>query len=196
MGRNQKRFFGYLAAAFIAGPALLSVGVATAQAPAGGQPGQPDNGAKVVNLSPADELEQAKGFVGSMDHIREGVRRDLEEARQKGDVVKKLCLDDKLNQLDVALQKATDREKALEAAVKASDAELSNHEYTILSVLNQRAQALDAEAKLCIGKEIVAVGDSSTQMDIEGVLPGEEETVSFPTPPLVTEPPVCASCFR
>ncbi len=197
MGKTKQRFAAGLAAAFL-GSVLVS-GVATAQAPA--QPGAPvpgtdAAGSKLVNLSPQEELNQAQGYVSTMDHIREGVRRDLEEARNKGDVVKKLCLDDKLNQLDIALQKATDRTKALDNAVKAGDSELSNHEYTILNVLYQRSQALDAEAKLCIGKEIVAVGESSTQMEFEGVLPGEEQTVSFPVPAIIVEPPTCSSCFR
>jgi hypothetical protein len=201
MGKTRQRFVAGLAAALL-GSALMS-GVATAQAPAapGGVPGAPAPGtdaagSKMVNLSPQEELSQAQSYVATMDHIREGVRRDLEEARNKGDVVKKLCLDDKLNQLDIALQKATDRTKALDNAVKAGDSELSNHEFTILNVLYQRSQALDAEAKLCIGKEIVAVGESSTQMEFEGILPGEEATVNFPIPPIIVEPPTCSSCFR
>jgi len=193
MRRTTKLFFTYAAGGILA---LVGSGVAIAQQPVSGVPEFDLPGGKAVKLSAPEQLEQARGFVASMERVRESVRRDLEEARSKGDVVKKLCLDDKLNQLDIALRKASEREKALENAVKVSDAELSNHEFTILSVLNQRATALDAEAKLCIGKEIVSVGDSSTQMDVEGAMPGEEQTTAFPTPPLVTEPPACASCFR
>jgi len=193
MGRNTKRFMVYGVSGLLA---LVVGGVATAQQPETGIPEFDLPGGKAVKLGPAEQLEQAHGFVASMDHVRESVRRDLEEARSKGDVVKKLCLDDKLNQLDIALRKAGEREKALENAVRINDTELSNHEFTILSVLNQRATALDAEAKLCIGKEVVAVGDSSTQMDIEVAMPDEAQTTAFPTPPLVTEPPACASCFR
>ena len=80
--------------------------------------------------------------------------------------------------------------------MKLNDVELSNHEFTILSVLNQRSTSLDAEAKLCIGKEVVSVGDSSIQVDVETQLPGEDVTTNFPTPALVVEPPACASCFK
>lgn len=193
MGRSTKRLLTYAIGGIFA---LVGSGIATAQQPVSGVPEFDVSAGKVVKLSAAEQLEQAKGFVAGMERVRESVRRELEEARSKGDIVKKLCLDDKLNQLDVALRKATEREKALENAVKVNDAELTNHEFTILSVLNQRATALDAEAKLCIGKEIVAVGDSSTQMDIEGSMPDESQTTAFPTPPLVTDPPACASCFR
>ncbi len=190
---TKKRFLAYTVGALLA---LVGSGVATAQQPASGAPEFETPAAKVVKLGPAEQLEQSKGFVANMERIRESVRRELEEARSKGDVVKKLCLDDKLNQLDVALRKASERQKALENAVKVNDGELTNHEFTILSVLNQRTAALEAEANLCIGKEVVAVGDSSTQMEIEGQLPDGSQTTGFPTPALVTEPPACASCFR
>src|SRR4051794_38570127 len=124
MGSNTRTRFAVRLAAALLGSALVS-GVATAQAPAA--PPAPDGtdaaGSKLVSLSPQEELNHAQGYVSTMDHVREGVRRDLEEARNKGDVVKKLCLDDKLNQLDIALQKATDRTKALDNAVKAGDSE-------------------------------------------------------------------------
>jgi hypothetical protein len=179
--------------------ALVGNGVATAQQaepPLGASPELSPPPTKLVTLSPDEQLSQAKGFVASIDAIRVNVESELQQARDKGDVVKTLCLDDKLKQLEKALQGASEREKALAAAVKASDAELSNHEYTILSVLNQRAIGLDAEAKLCIGKEVVSVGDSSSKMDVDGNLPGEDTTVSFPTSSLITEPPNCSSCFR
>lgn len=175
--------------------ALLVHGVATAQQPVG----EPDSGvasARQAPMTPAEQLEKARGFVVEMERVREGIRRELEEARSKGDVVKKLCLDDKLNQLDIALRKASKREKALESASKVNDSDLANHEFTILSVLSQRATSLDAEAKLCIGKEVVSVGDSAVQMNIEGDLPGEEQTIGFPAPTMIVEPPACASCFR
>lgn len=192
MQRTKQRSMAVAAAGILA---LVVHGVATAQQPAGGA-SEFDAGPKVARLTPAEQLDQARGFVGSMERVRDGIRRDLEEARNKGDVVKKLCLDDKLNQLDIALRKASEREKALESAVKLNDVELSNHEFTILSVLNQRSTSLDAEAKLCIGKEVVSVGDSSIQVDVETQLPGEDVTTNFPTPALVVEPPACASCFK
>lgn len=176
--------------------AFVGHGVATAEDTGAGEPLIDAAAAKTVSLAPKEQLEQANTFVAAMERIRETVSRELSEARNKKDVVKTLCLDDKLNQLDVALRKVTDRVKALEVAVERGDSELSGHEYTIISVLHQRALQLDAEARQCIGKEIVSVGDSDTKLEIEGDLPGEEQTTTFPTPPLITEPPTCASCFE
>lgn len=190
----RKNSVGYsLVGLFVA---VLGHGVATAQDPVGGPTLDVPSAARTVSLSPKEQLDQANAFVAAMERIRETVRRELEDARNKKDVVKTLCLDDKLNQLDVALRKVQDRTKALQAAVDRGDSELSGHEYTIVAVLHQRALQLDAEARQCIGKEIVSVGESDTKLEIEGDLPGEEQTTTFPVPPIITEPPTCASCFQ
>ncbi len=191
---RKKAVAFWILGAFVA---FVGHGVATAEDNGTGEPLIDATGAaKTVSLAPKEQLEQANTFVAAMERIRDTVSRELSEARNKKDVVKTLCLDDKLNQLDVALRKVLDRVKALQVAVERGDSELSGHEYTIISVLHQRALQLDAEARQCIGKEIVAVGDSDTKLEIEGDLPGEEQTTTFPTPPLITEPPTCASCFE
>ena len=58
-----------------------------------------------------------------MDRAAAGVRRQLQLAREEKDVVKSLCLNDKLNQIDLATRTATDRVSGLEAGVAANDAE-------------------------------------------------------------------------
>ena len=67
-----------------------------------------------VNLSPQEQLDQADAFVARMDVTGGSVRRMLETARAQRDVVKTLCLNDKLNQIDVAMRSAQDRRGALE----------------------------------------------------------------------------------
>lgn len=179
---------------------LLAVGighsVASAQANGASPPPVPPAGmSKQVNLSPQQQVDQANAFITSMESVRSQIRIDLEDARQRRDVVKTLCLNDKLNQVDVALRSASDRLRSLQSAAGTGNAELANHEFTILSVLNQRGQQLDAEAKQCIGKEIGIVGESSTTMEPNPNLPYEDPT-ELRDPTLITEPPQCSSCFR
>src|SRR6185295_15639612 len=69
-----------------------------------------------VNLTPQEQLAQADAFVAQMGITGSGVRRMLEQARAQRDVVKTLCLNDKLNQIDVATRSAQDRRAALEQA--------------------------------------------------------------------------------
>ncbi|RLB58780.1 MAG: hypothetical protein DRI90_16290 [Deltaproteobacteria bacterium] len=192
MGRKQ--ILGYSIVGLLA--VVVWQGVAGAQAPAE-EPAAPATAgmAKQVNMSMADQVAQAASHLSRMESIRDSVRRELADARQQRDVVKTLCLNDKLNQLDVAIRSANDRKRSLELAAQRGDQDLTNHEYTILSVLYQRAQQLDAEAKQCIGKEVGFVGESSTTVEVDPGMPAEDPT-EYPTPPDLTIPPSCASCYK
>src|SRR5262245_45694213 len=57
-----------------------------------------------VNLSPPEQLTESDSFLAKMDNTRRAVRQMLAEARGQRDVVKTLCLNDKLNQIDVAIR--------------------------------------------------------------------------------------------
>lgn len=181
----------YAAVALLVG--LVGQGVAGAQAPDGTADANPTP-SKQVNLSIPEQLEAGSTYLNRMESIRATVSRDLEEARQQRDVVKTLCLNDKLNQLDVALRSGGERYRALEVAAKRGDQDLTSHEFTILTVLHQRSQQLDAEAKQCIGKEVGFVGESSIRVDIEPGMPDEDVTEG-PDLNVVPSPPDCASCF-
>jgi hypothetical protein len=131
-------------------------------------------------LSPQDELAQADAILSRMDQASGTVRRQLERARTARDVVKSLCLNDKLSQIDVASRSARDRQTALQAAVARNDGELSNHEFTIMTVLKQRAEQLAAEANQCLGEEVAFVGQTQVTPSYPEGLPSPEETNSYP----------------
>jgi len=145
-------------------------------------------------LSPQDELAQADTVLARIDAAVATVRHQLETARQARDVVKTLCLNDKMSQTDVANRSARDRQAALQAAVQRNDAELANHEFAILTVLRQRVEQLTAEANQCIGEEMAFIGQTAIITTIDPNLPGEDNTVNPSTDPTpVTEPPACSS---
>lgn len=192
MGREKVRRFTMIAALAL----VVGFGVAAAQA----QPAPPPSDASAglsrqVNLSPAEQLSQSEAFLSRMDAARSTVRRQLETARSQRDVVKTLCLNDKLNQIDVAIRSARERRQALELAANRKDADLANHEFTILSVLRQRTDQLSAEANQCIGQEAGFVGDTAVTSIVDPGLP-EEDPSEYPETDVVTDPPPCSSCFR
>jgi hypothetical protein len=191
---RRQNVFGFTAVTAIA--FLLGHGIAAAQAQTGAP--VPDAAAGVtrqVNLSPAEQLTQADSALTQMDASRTVVRRQLETARSQRDVVKVLCLNDKLNQLDVALRSARERRQALEAAAQRNDADLSNHEFTILTVLRTRSDQLSAEANQCIGKEAGFIGESAVTSTIDPNLPTQDPS-EYPTNNVIIEVPACASCFK
>jgi hypothetical protein len=149
-----------------------------------------------VQLSPREELTQADTFLGRMSISAGNIGKQLEAARTQRDVVKSLCLNDKLNQVDVALRSARERRQSLEQAVNRGDADLSNHEFTILTVLRQRVEQLGAEANQCIGEEMSIIGDTRVSTTIDTNLPTDDVASVPPVSIVVTLPPPQASPFK
>jgi hypothetical protein len=165
-------------------------------------PQQPQQGSSVADaqlgfqrpaqLTPAQELAAADSAVAKLAQTSATVSRMLEQARGARDVIKTLCLNDKLSQIDVAVRSAQDRKGALAIAVARNDQELSNHEFTILTVLRQRGEQLSAEANQCIGEEAAFIGATSVSTTIETTLPPPDDTQYFPYT-IVILPPVSVS---
>lgn len=141
------------------------------------------------NLTPQQMLTQARGFLPVMDRAAVSVRRQLQSAREQKDVVKALCLNDKLNQIDLATRTATDRVSGLEAGVAANDTERSKHQYTVILVLRDRVNTLVSEANQCIGEDVGFVGESNVTMEIDSNIPPIDPS-DFPNDPIVSQPPV------
>jgi hypothetical protein len=197
---------------------VFAVGLlAYAASPAGAQPGQggPPPGAppatnaggaggpnaqvgfeRKTQLTPQEQLVEAGKHQSRMDGAAAGVRKMLEEARRQRDVVKTLCLNDKLSQIDVAIRSARDRRQQLQAAVNRNDTELANHEFTILTVLRQRVEQLVAEANQCIGEEAAFIGDTRTTVQVDPNIPPDETPYPPTDPTLVIGPPPCTSCTQ
>src|SRR5882724_6234763 len=172
---------------------LTGVGVAVAQE--GGVPTPPTagtknvNGGEDVNLNPKDMLEKVRGMVPEMDQLRATVAQQLADAKKKKDVVKALCLDDKVKQMKLATDTAKDRVVDLTSAVSQNDPDRSKHEFTVIQVLRERVQTLVAEAQQCIGEETGFVGNTDVTVTIDPAIPGADPS-DFPDDPLVSELPV------
>jgi hypothetical protein len=185
---------------------LAAVGVATvaffgdalAQA-VGGAPPNDDTAAglkKQVQLTPEEMRTKSSNDVAVIGSAADVVRKDLATARSKRDVVKTLCLNDKLNQLDVTMRSAQERHKNLEGALARSDNELASHEFTVLGVYRKRADKLSAEAKQCVGSEVGFLGETSIISTVDPKIPTDDGPLPTDDPlsSLTVPPPQCASC--
>jgi len=175
---------------------VSAVGVAIAQEGGGPAPStvgtREVKGGQDVSLSPKEMLERVRGYVPEMDKLRAGVGQQLGEAKKKKDVVKALCLDDKVKQMKLATDTAKDRVVDLTSAVSQNDPDRSKHEFTVIQVLRDRVQTLVAEAQQCIGEETGFVGNTDVTMTIDPAVPDADPS-DFPDDPLVSEPPVISS---
>jgi hypothetical protein len=150
---------------------------------------------KQQQLSPQQQIVEADTQIARMEQSSGNVRRQLETARAARDVVKTLCLNDKLSQIDVATRSAKDRRQSLQLAIGRTDAELGNHEFTVLTVLRQRVEQLTAEANQCIGEEATLIGESKITTTVDPTLPSDQDTnFTAPDPNVIINPPSCTSC--
>jgi hypothetical protein len=177
---------------------LLGVGVAGAQEGFGS-----DNGAASAEaagnqqpetapaLTPEQMLQQSRSGLERMELAAENIRRLLREAREAKDVVKALCLDDKLTQMDVAKRSTADRLVGLESAVQTGNKERLRHEFAVITALRERAEAIAAEANQCIGEETGALGDAEVVVTIDPDVANTDPIV--PTDTVISVPPVLTS---
>ncbi len=171
---------------------LSGVGVAIAQSAAPVVPPTEVRGAQDVSLTPPQMLDKMKAFIPEMTKSRAIVAEQLADAKRKRDVVKALCLDDKVKQMKLATDTAEDRLVALIAAVSQDDADRCKHEFSVGQVLHGRVQTLVTEAQQCIGEETGFIGDSDINVEIDEGIPDTDPS-EFPEDPLVSEPPVLSS---
>jgi len=177
--------------------ALTAVGVAIAQEGGGPAPSsavgpKEVTGGADVSLSPKQMLDKVRDFIPEMDKLRAVVGQQLGEAKKKKDVVKALCLDDKVKQMKLATDTAKDRVVDLTSAVSQNDPDRSKHEFTVIQVLRERVQTLLTEAQQCIGEETGFVGNTDVTVDIDPAIPDADPS-DFPEDPVVSEPPVLSS---
>ncbi|HTQ04113.1 MAG TPA: hypothetical protein VMI54_09655 [Polyangiaceae bacterium] len=164
-------------------------GVAYAQE--GAAPASPPTTPQADPTTAAQMVASAKALLPMMDSSAQVVRRELTVAREQKDVVKALCLNDKLNQIDLAIRTATDRVGGLESAASANDLERSRHQYTVVLVLKDRVATLVSESNQCIGEETGFVGESAVTVEVVGV-PNVDPTQPQTNAPTTTEAPVAS----
>jgi hypothetical protein len=149
-----------------------------------------------VNVPLEQQATVAAGHLTYAGKVRETIQKQLQTARQQRDVVKVLCLNDKLNQVDVAYRTLGERQKAHLAAVQRHDRELANHEFTIMSVVRKNVEQKMTEANQCIGQEAAYTGTTTTFTTVDPNLPPGDQTEppgaglgDNPYPPVQVGPP-------
>jgi hypothetical protein len=153
-----------------------------------------NNAAEAV--TPQQMRTQSQTFLPQMDQSAQTVRRQLEQSRESRDVVKVLCLNDKLNQIDVAIRAARDRMPVLNAALDKNDAENSRHEFAVLQVLRDRVRTLVQESNQCIGEEAGFVGESKVIVSIDPGIPSNDQTLFPSDTSVIFVPPAIVSNTR
>jgi len=165
---------------------VVGLGVASAQVsdPLSTGTQSDTDGAALAGMTPQQMLQKADTYLQGMEQGASSVRRQLEQAREARDVVKVLCLNDKLNQINVAVRTASERRGSLSSAAERNNADRARHEFTVIEVLHNRLLTLVKEANQCIGEEIGFAGEARLTVSGDSV---------FPEEPIISVPPTLSS---
>lgn len=172
---------------------LLGLSVSVAAAPeSDAQETGPNETASPATLSSEEMLAQSKSVLAQANVSLTNVGRMMRDARADKDVIKTVCLDDLLSQIEVARRTAAERVESLEDAVSSGDTARVEHDFAVIGALAERTGALTAEANQCIGEEKGVIGGSSLVVKFDPAIPSSD-TAALPLPPTISVPPPAAS---
>lgn len=108
------------------------------------------------------------------------------------DVVKLLCVQDNLKQIDVAINAA---EKKLPLSY-STDLSVADHKRKIIFFLLEKVNKLSEDAERCIGvDDLKNIDSSSVSMTVDNaILP--DSVMQYSINSTIVEPPACSSCFK
>ena len=172
-------------------------GTVFAQAPAPVPPAAPATPPAAVDLSvkqrpvltPAEMVNQSKDYLRGMADVVKRIQGLQEEAKRQKDIIRLNCVTDKLVQARVNANIAEQSMASLQEGVAKNDEGSETHEFTRLTIVNQKVTVLGAEAENCIGEDLSFVGATRVDIEIDPNIPQYDPTT--PGSPFIdiTRPP-------
>ena len=172
--------------------------LALAQTPAEGVDTPPSVDVTIpqrVDLSPQDMLAQAEAYRTNMTQTTQRLNQMVDEARRQKDVIRLNCLTDKVVQANANMNILEKAIQSLQDAIGRNDQGAATHEYTRVTIVNQKVQILGAEAEGCVGEELQFVGATKVDVEVSPDVRDDDSTQptafdpGFERPPVVERPP-------
>jgi len=187
---------------FVTGAVLLSstaFGISGFAQPAPGPaaaPAAPSTDISVgqtPTLSVPEMTNQAHEYQQGMNQVLTRIHVLEEMARKQKDIIKLNCVMDKEVQAKVNVGIAEQALTALQENVARADEGGRTHEFTRLTIINQKVMVLGAEAENCIGEDLSFVGATRVDLDIDPNIPRDDPTQpGVPTTP-IDRPPAAST---
>jgi hypothetical protein len=143
-----------------------------------------------TTVTPQEMLGQGKEYFKAMNDTLIHIQTLQETARRQKDIIKLNCVTDKLVQAKVNINIAEQAMTSLQENVARSDEGGRTHEFTRLTIVNQKVAVLGTEAENCIGEDLSFVGATRVDVEVDPGIPTVDPTIP-PTPgiDLVRPPP-------
>jgi hypothetical protein len=136
-------------------------------------------------------LKQGKEYRANMEKTITDLQAMVEQARKQKDVIRLNCVMDKLVQVKLNVNIADQALQKLQEATTRRDDGGSLHEYTRITIVNQKVQVLQNEGQTCVGAELNYIG--ATRVEVES--PELPQGVTDPSlePPPIERPTVATN---
>lgn len=136
-------------------------------------------------------IRQGREYRANMDKVIIELQGMVEQARKQKDIIRLNCVMDKLAQVKVSMNIGDEAMQKLQESVSRNDESASLHEYTRMTIVNQKVQVLQNEGQTCVGAELNYIG--ATRVEVEA--PNLPEGVTDPSldPPPIERPPAAST---
>ena len=159
----------------------------------GGAGGQVDLSVKQKPmLTPDEMITQSREYFKTMNDVLKRIQSLQDQAKQQKDIIRLNCVTDKLVQTKVNINIAEQSMAALQESIGRADEGGRTHEFTRLTIVNQKVTVLGAEAENCIGEDLSFVGATRVDVDVDPNIPRSDPTQP-PAPGIDIERPGEAS---
>lgn len=127
--------------------------------------------------TPEEALRNAEKDWSAMERARKQVRKYLNEAQKKKDIIRINCVQEKLVRINTAMGLAREVLGRLRVAAKKEKAmEKSSWLYQKISILREQVENLRREAEACADEEISYTGDTKVRLFIDPSIPRDDPT--------------------
>jgi hypothetical protein len=148
-------------------------------------------------ISGDEMLSQGREYRQQIQSITMQIQVQSQQAKADKDVIRLNCLLDKLNQVKVNANMMDQALQSLQDCVSRHDDSAQLHEYTRVTIINQKAQVLRTEADACVGAETNYVGPTKVVVESPAGLTATVDQPAAVAPPLtIIDRPVVASQYN
>jgi hypothetical protein len=185
-----------LATIFIGG-SVFAQGAAPEAPPAPGAPGgSADLSVKQrPTMTPAEMVNQSKDYFKGMGDVLKRIATLQDQAKREKDIIRLNCVTDKLVQARVNVNIAEQSMATMQESIARNDEGGETHEFTRITIVNQKVTVLGAEAENCIGEDLSFVGATRVDVEVDPNIPQYDPTQ--PGSPFidVTRPPEASPLY-
>jgi hypothetical protein len=127
-------------------------------------------------LTPEEMVNQSREYAKSMADVLKRIQTLQDQAKREKDIIRLNCVTDKLVQARVNVNIGEQSMATMQESIARNDQGEQTHEFTRLTIVNQKVTVLGAEAENCIGEDLSFVGATRVDVEVDPNIPQYDPT--------------------